>query len=109
MTDRALHPSVSGILRYFATDHLPPHLRTVSADFEVLAHMIATRSTVIGVNGPETTVALRKLLEAKDAAVRAVLDADPTTVAETSARFEWYGTDTPANAPLQRVRDLPQA
>lgn len=55
------------ILQFFAYDHLPDRLKVISAQFSVLAHdIIATLP-----RNPERTVALRKLLEAKDAAVRA--------------------------------------
>lgn len=55
------------ILRYFHYRHLPPLLQEVSAPFCGLAYMIVTTLP----RNPERTVALRKLLEAKDAAVRA--------------------------------------
>ncbi|MFI0236316.1 hypothetical protein [Streptomyces sp. NPDC016845] len=58
------------ILRYFKFGHLPDHLRSVSAPFADLANqLVATLPP-----GPELSVALRKLLESKDAAVRAALD-----------------------------------
>lgn len=63
------HPAIQNVLQYFKTEHLPPHLQEVSKDFRVLAVLTAGRAP----SSPETTVALRKLLEAKDAAVRAVL------------------------------------
>lgn len=57
------------LLRYFSFAHLPEPLRSVSAKFNVLATEI-----VVGIpRSAERTVALRKLLESKDAAVRAVL------------------------------------
>jgi hypothetical protein len=55
------------ILQFFAHDHLPPHLAEVSRPFAELANTIC--ETLPG--NAERTVALRKLLEAKDAAVRA--------------------------------------
>lgn len=58
------------ILRYFKFGHLPDHLRAVSAPFADLANQLADTLPA----GPETDVALRKLLESKDAAVRAALD-----------------------------------
>lgn len=61
------------ILQFFAYKHLPTHLQQTSAPFGALAHNIATTLP----RNPERTVALRKLLEAKDAAVRAVLYVDP--------------------------------
>ncbi|WP_439947158.1 hypothetical protein [Streptomyces sp. BBFR109] len=60
------------ILRYFRFDHLPDHLAAVSAPFADLATQLAEHLPP----GPERTVALRKLLESKDAAVRAALPDD---------------------------------
>lgn len=60
----------SPIMRYFAYAHLPPHLQEVSQPFCELAEHIENTLQ----SGPEKSVALRKLLEAKDAAVRAALD-----------------------------------
>jgi hypothetical protein len=57
------------MLKWFGYHHLPPDVQPVSAQF----HQLAT-DIVGGIEpGPERTVALRKLLEAKDAAVRAKL------------------------------------
>lgn len=56
------------ILQFFAFAHLPPHLQEVSRPFSELADTIMQLP-----RNPERTVALRKLLEAKDAAVRARL------------------------------------
>ncbi|MFH8717229.1 hypothetical protein [Streptomyces zaomyceticus] len=64
------HPSVANLLRYFAHDHLPPQLRDISQPFGELAYDLVERRDL---DGPELTVALRKLLEAKDCAVRAAL------------------------------------
>lgn len=59
------------ILRYFDFEHLPEGpLRDTSAKFKPLAYELADLLPA----GPEQTVALRKLLESKDAAVRAALD-----------------------------------
>ena len=57
------------LLQFFAYQHLPPHLAEVSKPFSDLAHEIVEKLPA----NPERTVALRKLLEAKDCAVRAVL------------------------------------
>lgn len=57
------------LLRFFSFDHLPAHLQAVSAPFCAMAWRIARRSK----DPREATVAIRKLLEAKDAAVRAAL------------------------------------
>lgn len=67
------HPSVTGVAKFFAFAHLPEPLRTVSEFYcELMLNLLTLRLTT---DGPELTVALRKLLEAKDAAVRAMLDA----------------------------------
>jgi hypothetical protein len=54
------------MLKWFTYDHLPQPLKRVSAHF----HLCATSVVEQCEPGPERTVALRKLLEAKDAAVR---------------------------------------
>jgi hypothetical protein len=57
------------LLRFFAYEHLPPHLQTVSKPIGDLARsMVATLPP-----SAERTVGLRKLLEAKDCLVRAAL------------------------------------
>ena len=55
------------MLKFFAFDHLRADLQPYSKAFCELAHDLV----VMLPEGPERTVALRKLLEAKDAAVRA--------------------------------------
>jgi hypothetical protein len=62
------------ILQFFAFAHLPAHLADVSKPFHDLAHSIVDTLP----RNPERTIALRKLLEAKDAAVRAKLAQDVT-------------------------------
>lgn len=57
------------MLQFFEYKHLPQHLQDVSLRFHGLAHQI----TFMLPRNPERTVALRKLLEAKDCAVRALL------------------------------------
>ena len=57
------------LLQFFAWTHLPPHLQAVSKPFGELADALVASIP----KNPERTVALRKLLEAKDCAVRAVL------------------------------------
>jgi hypothetical protein len=57
------------LLQFFSYDHLSPKLQAVSKPFcDLAAQLVET----VPMN-PERTVALRKLLEAKDCAVRAVL------------------------------------
>jgi hypothetical protein len=57
-------------LAFFTYDHLPEHLKRVSKPFCDLAHHLAED---LDLEGAELTVGLRKLLEAKDCAVRAAL------------------------------------
>jgi len=57
------------ILRYFEYEHLRPELQLVSRPFHDLALGVVQNVP----RNPERTVALRKLLESKDAAVRAAL------------------------------------
>ena len=57
------------ILRFFHYAHLPQSLRTISEPFCVMANFLVTTLP----RNAERTMALRKLLEAKDCAVRAVL------------------------------------
>jgi hypothetical protein len=63
------------MLQFFSYSHLPAHLKGVSEPFCNLAHSICASLPA----NPERTVALRKLLEAKDCAVRALIyqDAPP--------------------------------
>ena len=60
------------ILQFFAYEHLPAKLQEVSAPFSKLANKIVDTLP----RNPERTVALRKLLESKDAAVRAAIAKD---------------------------------
>lgn len=60
---------VEPMLKWFEYNHLPEKLKAVSRQFYILAHHIVNTIE----RSPERTVALRKLLESKDAAVRAAL------------------------------------
>lgn len=64
-----MHPAISHVLKFFAYAHLPEKLQAISRPFCELAQEVANRAP----DNQETTIALRKLLEAKDAAVRAAL------------------------------------
>ena len=61
-----IHP----IIRYFEYEHLPEKLQKVSKPFCDLANQLDSSLP----KNAETSVALRKLLESKDAAVRSALD-----------------------------------
>jgi hypothetical protein len=69
MGDNLDTPKPEHIAQFFELAHLPPHLAEVSKPFSDLADMLVATLP----RNPERTVALRKLLEAKDAAVRARL------------------------------------
>jgi hypothetical protein len=66
----ARHPAVVAALRHFDHGHLPEPLRTTSARFHELAHALVDQDVTGDV--PELTLALHRLTEAKDWAVRAV-------------------------------------
>ncbi len=57
------------MLQFFVYEHLPTKLQEASKPFCDLANKIVDEYPM----NPERTVALRKLLEAKDAAVRTLL------------------------------------
>lgn len=61
------------IMQFFAYSHLPEHLQAISRPFGELAEMIVATLP----RNAERSVALRKLLESKDAAVRAKLFREP--------------------------------
>lgn len=65
------------ILQFFEYDHLPEHLQKVSEPFSKLAHEVALGNDMNLPRCAETSTALRKLLEAKDAAVRAKVQGWP--------------------------------
>ncbi len=66
--EKQRHPSITNLLRFFKYDHLPPKLQAVSKPFCDLAYDVGSKY-----EGPEAAACLRKLLEAKDCAVRAAL------------------------------------
>ena len=58
------------MLKWFKCQHMPSgEIKEISVPFESLALVIVDMLEA----GPERTVALRKLLEARDAAIRAVV------------------------------------
>lgn len=60
------------MLQFFEYEHLPKHMQVISAPFCRLAKdMVGTLP-----RNPERTAMLRKLLEAKDCAVRALIYKD---------------------------------
>lgn len=78
MSNEQSAPPIEHILQFFAYEHLPPHLQAVSRPFCDLAYLVADASKGTAPQfplprNPERTVSLRKLLEAKDAAVRTLV------------------------------------
>lgn len=61
------------LLQFFAYDHLPEHLKRVSAPFGDLAQQIMETLPA----NQQRTAALENLLAAKDCAVRALLFKEP--------------------------------
>ena len=64
------NPQADRMLRWFEYGHLHPDLQPVSQMFTDLAHQLRHALPA----GAETTTTLRKLLEAKDCAVRAAIE-----------------------------------
>lgn len=63
-----MHPNITAILKHFDE---PTQPIWVTLSYRELANKLAA-----AFNGPETTIALRKLLESRDAALRAASDPD---------------------------------
>lgn len=85
---KAFHPAVAGVLRFFEFEHLPEgRIRETAQWYAHRAYWVASRFEP----DPELTVALRKLLESKDAAVRCAV------LAEKAAR----GSDAPIVNPSE--------
>jgi hypothetical protein len=61
------------MMQFFGWEHLKPELQMASKPFGLLAQFIVDNLPP----NPERTVALRKLLEGKDAAVRALVYKEP--------------------------------
>jgi hypothetical protein len=62
------------LLQFFEYQHLPMNLQDISKAYYQVAHwMVSTLP-----ENAESTVAMRKLLEAKDCAVRSILYKEPT-------------------------------
>ena len=66
---KEIHPNIQQLLRYFEYQHLPERLQQISKRFHDLAWALVDEVP----ESPEVTVMIRKLLEAKDCAVRAAL------------------------------------
>jgi hypothetical protein len=62
------------LLQFFEYKHLPEHLQLVSRPFCELAHLMSGELPT----NAESVTCLRKLLEAKDCAVRAAVAMKPT-------------------------------
>lgn len=60
------HPSVVSIMKFFVSDHLPPHLAPISKASRELAEAMVELLP----DSPELVFGLRQLLLAKDAFVR---------------------------------------
>ena len=65
-------PDAEPMMQFFKYSHLPAELQEVSAPFGDLAELLVSTLP----RNPERTAALRKLLEAKDCAVRAKIYVD---------------------------------
>jgi len=68
------------ILKYFAYEHLPPHLQPASKAVGDVARQMAEHLPP----SAELSAGLRKLLEAKDCFVRATLDSSSKPLPKTA-------------------------
>lgn len=75
MEQQIIASSITHTLRYFTYEHLPEDLQAVSKGFSELAYKVVKQAP----QNYQTVVSLQKLLEAKDAAVRAMLPPIPRT------------------------------
>jgi hypothetical protein len=89
------------VLQYFAHSHLPEPLKTVSG---VLA-TAAQRMESMTPDGPEKTMGLRKLLEAKDCFVRSMLVGPEKPWWQTSDLSEVVPLPSPTAAELKVITD----
>lgn len=67
------HQATLHVFKYFAFDHLPEPLKTIS----MYSYHLAVAMIQELPDGPELTVGLRKLLEAKDCFVRSAIEKLP--------------------------------
>lgn len=82
MSIEHLHPSAAHTLQWLVPNpKLPFRALVVAQSIYIVARDLVE---VSGAKGPELTVALRKLLEAKDAAVRSVMPAPTIPPRETN-------------------------
>lgn len=72
------------LLQFFAYGHLPDNLKAASQPFSELAELLDLHLP----NNPEKTTCLRKLLEAKDCGVRALLFDQTSTDTQLGSRHE---------------------
>lgn len=84
------------LLRYFNYSHLSPNLQEMVKPFAAIARDLAVRDDIT--DGAEAAVAIRKLLEAKDAAVRSIIPIEasvdaPLTGGESSDAAEPEATE----------------
>ncbi len=63
---------IEALLAHFRYEHLPDHLAVISKRF----HLLACHMDAVCEDNYELIVCLRKLLEAKDCAVRSILQGD---------------------------------
>lgn len=83
------HPSVRHFQPYFRTEHLPEPLAAISRPFGRLADELLGLLTD---DTPEVSAALRKLVEAKDCAVRARV-AEVHQAAKRAAELAEHGVE----------------
>lgn len=71
------------LMQFFKYEHLPAHLQEISKPFGVLAEFLVNTLP----DNPERTAGLHRLLEAKDACVRARLFKEPSMTEESQLPY----------------------
>lgn len=93
-----LHP----LLKFFSYEHLPKKLQEVSRPFYILAAKLDSELP----GSAEKTVALRKLLESKDCAVRATLELEVVAPKVSVAGRDYTTKDNPYGYRMRYNPDL---
>lgn len=94
--------TVHSIMRYFEYAHLPPHLQAISKPFHDLAWGLHVGLNT-AVDQQEQLLALRKLLESKDCAVRATVPLKKGLSEETPEGTTSYA-GLPPEAPTEEEK-----
>lgn len=97
------HPDIHDALQWLVFSHLPENLRRWSEPFYDAALLVLDENST---DSPELTTALNKLVEAKDASMRAGIKHDTGRAGPVARPQELVD---PPRFPTRPIRDNPQA